>query len=154
MKKISILLMVIASLTLVAGAWFFTINGGFSISVQSLPGYSSIDLDIPILSVNTTSGSDSDSGFTSFIINRDMTLNVSITETFQDDSGGECAGGLSDCEISYWLYNGTEDTLISDGMSVFIKAMPTSRNLTAEINCIAYSCPQSRNIQIRLTEVE
>lgn len=154
MKKIFILAIIsITMITFVTAAWLFSINAGFSVTVESLPGYTSIDLDIPVLSVNTTYGADSVSGGTKFILNKDMTLNVSIIETYQDNSGGQCFGGQDDCTLEYFVENEGSLVQITDNQQVHLIAKKSSRELNATLSCNAYSCPQAISVEIILTEV-
>ncbi len=152
-KKFILMLVLIGMITFVAAAWLFSINAGFSVTVESLPGYTSIDLDIPVLSVNTTHGDDSVSGGTAFILNKDMTLNISIVETYQDNSGGQCFGGEDDCVLKYFVENEGSLIEIIDKQQISLTAKSSSRELNATLYCQAYSCPQSISIEIILTEV-
>ena len=140
---------------IVAGAWLFSINGGFTMVVDSLPGYASINLDIPLLTVNTTSSRDSDEGRIEFLLNKDMNMSVSIEEIYQDLSGGLCLDIQNDCVTTYKVDNKPDvDAVLIDGEYVFLNALSQPRNLTLELTCQAYSCPQSRTANIILTEVK
>ena len=154
-KKNLIWMIPIFSLVIVSAAWLFSVSGGFEFVVESLPGYASIDLAIPVLSVNTTDGIDNDMQSISFLINKDMTMSVTISEIYQDNSGGECLGGESDCEIRYYIENQTgvlEE--IFDGRNVNLTAIRGLRTLNTTMECQAYSCPQSRSVTIDLVEVK
>ena len=154
-KKLLMGLVVLGCMGLVTAAWLFTISGGFTAVVESLPGYANLDLDITSLSVNTTEGSDSASVETTFLLNKDMTLNVRIIETIQDNSGGECLEYENDCEMYYEVEDRPDHFIrINDSNVIDLVAMPYPRNLTATLNCEAYSCPQSRSAEITLTQIQ
>ena len=155
MDKRKILIILGINLFLVGGvtaAWLFTISTGFDMDVVSLPGYSKINLDIPRLSVNTTEGPDTDTAYVNFTINKDTLLNITIKETYQDNSGGECIGGKTDCETHYYITNNGYQLEINDSSQVRVDADRNPRSLIAEMNCVAYACPQSRVIDIDLVE--
>ncbi len=146
--------MFLIMVSFVTAAWFFVIQANINTNVVSIPGYASLLIEIPQLNVNTTNGPDSVSVVSSFIVNKDITLNTSIVETYQDNSGGECNGGEDDCIIEYMIQNTlTEYTEIINNEVVFLEAINRERNITVTMSCVAYSCPQSRNIDIILTEV-
>lgn len=152
-RKYTILLTIILSVGIVAGAWLFSVTGGFSFIVNSLPGYATLNINIPTLEVNTTSQADNDTKTTTFLINKNMIMNVSISELFQDNSGGECLGGINDCEIHYYLENEEFSAIeIFDKQNVSLIAMALPRQLNATMVCQAYSCPQARTVEIILTE--
>lgn len=152
-KTFAFMLVGIFMFGFVTAAWLFTINGGFTAVVESLPGYAELDLDINSLSVDTTNGSDSAWSGTQFILNKDMTLSVGIVETFQDNSGGECLGGEDDCTMIYYVEESGELVEIVDKQVINLTAEPLKRSLNASLSCEAYSCPQSRSAEITLTEV-
>lgn len=152
-KKTLLWLLAILCIGLVTSAWLFSVSGGFNMIVESIPGYTTIDLDIPTLEVNTTEGSDSDSQSTSFLINKDMIMNVTIEEIYQDNSGGECLGGEDDCVLTYHLQLSRDVySEIHDGDSVSIESYNALRYLNATMECQAYSCPQARSINVDLVE--
>lgn len=152
-KKKLLWIFAILGVGLVTAAWLFSVSGGFNMIVESIPGYATIDLDIPTLEVNTTEGADSISQSVTFLINKDMNMNVSIEEIYQDNSGGECLGGIDDCILTYHLQLTTAvHSEIHDGDSVFIEKLNTLRYLNATMECQAYSCPQSRSVSVDLVE--
>lgn len=140
-------------IVLVSAAWLFTVEGGFSMVVESIPGYTSIALDAKSFSVNTTGSASTNQETLSFILNKDMKLYVEIIETFQDNSGGTCFNGTNDCTLVYQIYNDSSYHVIEHGKVIGLSAMPYERNITAILSCVAYSCPQSITSEITLTEV-
>jgi len=155
MKKVWIFLIVGVFLVgLGTAAWIFSIDTGFNFNIISLPGYAKLDIDMPSLSVNTTEGIGIDTAYTTFLVNKDMTMSVSITEEFQDDSGGECIDGENDCLVTYYIEDELNSFIeIEDEDSIDFTAMSVQRKLNATLSCEAYSCPQSRSVDIKLTEV-
>ena len=153
-KKLLTLLIVFGSVSLVAGAWLFTITGGFTAVVESIPGHAKLDLDIPSLSVNTTQGADVASAGTSFLLNKDMILSVAIIETIQDNSAGECLDYETDCIMNYTLENNGMKVPIKDKDTINITAQAFPRALNATLSCEAYSCPQSRSAEITFTQIQ
>lgn len=155
-KKFVWIFVLIGITTFATAAWFFAIQVNINATVISIPGYATLAVNIPSLSVNTTDEADSSITFAQVLINKDIILNVSIVELYQDDSGGQCDGGLRDCTMRYMIQNNNSNDYMEliDEQSISLHAMNIRRNITVEMSCDAYSCPQSRSTEIILTEIQ
>jgi len=152
-KKVLIGLLILGVPALALAAWLFVINADVVGEAISLPGYATLALNIPALNVNTTQGADSTTEYVNFTVNRNANFSVIITETYQDNSGGECEGGQGDCTMIYSINNESGVIYeIHNGDNVILEASRDPRRLTATMSCIAYSCPQTRTADITLTE--
>ena len=153
-KILSFLLVGILSIVCVSAYWMFFIEGSTVATVGDLSGYNSIELSIPNLNVNTSNGSASDIVYSNnFILNRNVTMNVSIDEQFTDSSGGNCSNGENDCTLTYKIVNSTGSYAeITNGSNIYLQESIYNKNVSVEMECVAYSCPQTRNITVTLIE--
>lgn len=154
-KKYLFGLLFIMALGLVSAAWLFSIDGSTTVGVAGLGGYHVMSISIPQIDINTSEGADITTVYSEgFVINRDMNMNVTIDETFQDDSGGNCTDGINDCTTQYMIIN---DSLghseIFDGEVIGLQASSSDKNISIEVSCMAYSCPQTKGIDISLVEI-
>lgn len=150
-KKFMWIFVGIFFLTLVTAAWALSIEGSTTAYVTGNPN-TLISLTIPTINVDTTNGANSTIVYSdNFVIYKDTTFNVTINETFTDTSNGSCTGGESDCSLVYKIIN-TSSTYaqIYDGLSVYLDGSPQDKNVSIEMICEAYSCPQERSIDINL----
>lgn len=140
-------------LSLVAAAWAISIEGSTTAYVT---GNSStlMSLTIPPINVDTTNGANSTIVYSdNFVVSATTLFNVTINETFTDTSNGSCSGGESDCSLVYMVVNNVSTyTPIVDGGSVYIYGSSQNKNISIEMTCVAYSCPQERSIDILLNE--
>ncbi len=157
-KKIVIVLSIIGLLTFVTAAWYFSITGDLDATVNSVGGYYSVNLILPEITLNTTEGPDSQNSSADFVYNKEGNFSVSITETFVDQSAGECSGGQGDCTIDVWIIYFLTDTLyeqeiINHGDYIYFPENSNTKTMIAELRCEAYSCPQTRTVRVNLEEI-
>lgn len=141
-------------LSLVTAAWFLSIEGNTTAYVTGNPN-TLISLTIPAININTTDGNDSTIVYSdNFIISATTLFNVSINETFTDTSNGSCTGGETDCSLTYMVITSSSVyTEIIDGYPVYLNGSSQDKNVSIEMTCVAYSCPQERSIDVNLTEI-
>lgn len=141
-------------LSLVTAAWALSIEGSTTAYVTGDPN-TLISLTIPTININTTEGNDSEIVYSdNFVIYKNLNFNVSINETFTDTSNGSCTGGQSDCSLVYMItVNYSTYVPIFDGLPVNLEGSPLDKNISIEMTCEAYSCPQERLIDIVLSEI-
>jgi len=152
-KKLTIVL-VIACMSLVAAAWYFQVTGTSITEVISPPGYRNVALEFAPMSLDVSNASACKMSTEYFTINKDITLNVTIKDMVQDDSGGECLDYVKDCTTIYEIdLNHSASKEIRDGESIDIQAMSFPRTINKTMCCEAYSCPQTRTSTITLTQV-
>lgn len=153
-KKFMWIFVGIFFLTLVTAAWALSIEGSTTAYVTGNPN-TLISLTIPSINIDTTNGSDSMIVYSdNFIVSATTLFNVSINETFIDTSNGSCSGGESDCGIVYMIINSSSTyTQILDGSSVYLYGSSQDKNISIEMTCVAYSCPQNRSMDIVLSEI-
>ena len=154
MKKLLLIITVMLSLSLIAGAWIFIIQGDLEMVVNSLRGTESVIINFPSIEMNTTNATDVGYSYFDFIYNKEGTFYVSIIETFIDNSEGECLDGEDDCEVNYYLNKGEGYvTELINNRTVNVSYNTNVKRIEANMTCIAYSCPQTRNIRISLEEI-
>ncbi len=153
-KKFVWIFVSLCMVTLVAGAWAISIGGSTTAYVTGSPN-TLISLTIPSINVNTTNGANSTLVYSdNFVISATTLFNVTINETFIDTSNGSCSGGESDCNLVYMIINSSSTyTQIIDEYSVYLNGSSQDKNISIEMTCVAYSCPQERTIDINLTEI-
>lgn len=153
-KKVMLIFCTIFFVGVVSAAWFLTIDANVSATVFSNPEYADLSISVPDLNVNTTMGNDTVTVYSDhFQINSDITINTTIYESFQDLSNGTCSGGQSDCYLTYGIYSSTEDySELVSGQLLNITASDVQRNISVTMFCEAYSCPQSRDINISINQ--
>lgn len=152
--KISLIIFaVILCSGLIVGAWYFIIGGSVKANIASIGSYKEATLTFEDMNLNTTTGSDKKSSMITFAYNREGIFNTKITETIADLSNGECIGGDKDCNTTYWLYDGVRTLEIKDGQNITIPSNSNLKYLSANLSCIAYSCPQTRDIIIKLNQI-
>jgi len=152
-KPILAIIIGIMIIGLVAGAWYFIFSTGVSIRIDSLGSQRDVILNIPNINLNTSTNSDKNSGSTEFVFNKAGTFKVYITDTFGDLSAGQCLNGTDDCIINYSLYDGFMTKIIIDKQIINITANNNMKSINANISCVAYSCPQTRDILIKLEQL-
>ena len=140
-------------LGLISAAWYFIFTSGLSIRIDSLGTQKDVILYIPNMNLNTTNSSASNGAITSFVFNKAGSFLVSITETFGDLSGGQCINGTDDCLITYAFGDGNSTRLINNNQIISIPANTNVKTIASNISCVAYSCPQTRDIIIKLNQV-
>lgn len=153
-KKFMFVFVGIFLMTLIGAAWALTIEGSTTAYVTGSPN-TLISLTIPTININTTEGNDSMIVYSdNFVIYKDLNFNVSINETFTDTSNGSCTGGETDCSLVYMIkVNSSTYVPIYDGLPVNLEGSPLDKNISIEMTCEAYSCPQERSIDIILSEI-
>lgn len=152
-KQYSIILIVILSLALVASAWFFIIGGNAKINIASLGSYREAILNFEDMNLNTSEYNDYANTSLRFVYNREGLFRVDIIETIADLSNGECVNGENDCITRYSLFDGVSSKNINDTLEIFIPANNYEKRISVNISCIAYSCPQTRDISVRLYQI-
>ena len=153
-KKTWMTVGIVLMLGLVTAAWYFQITGTSIAEIISPAGYRNIALDFEPVTLDVSNQSSCQMSNEFITINKNMTLSVSILETIQDDSAGECLDYETDCETVYLFQTKYgEDVEIKDGNSVNITAMASPRYINKTICCEAYSCPTTRTTTITLTQV-
>ena len=154
MSKKMLVFVLIGCMSLVAAAWYFQVTGTSISEVLSPPGYRNVALEFEPMTLDVSNGSKCNVQYDYITINKDMLLNVTIKETIQDDSGGECLDYVNDCYTVYKIQNATNtNTTIVDKGTVNLVAMPNARPVIKEMCCEAYSCPQTRTSTLTLTQV-
>jgi hypothetical protein len=151
-KIFIIVLIGIICVGLVSAAWFFVFSNSLSIQVNSLGTLKEVTLSIPSINLNTTNSSAKGGSSSQFMFNKAGSFKVDILETVGDLSGGQCLNGTGDCLISYNLYDGNSLRQVEDKQIVTIPANTEPKVIYANISCVAYSCPQTRDVQIKLTQ--
>ena len=155
MNKILLgILIAVGCITLVSAAWYFIFTSGLSIRVDSLGSQKDVILNIPSINLNTSESSAKGGGITTFSFNKAGTFQVSITETIGDLSGGQCLNNTGDCSVTYSLDDGTfSERSIYNGQTLNISANSNVKRIVANISCVAYSCPQTRDVVIKLNQL-
>lgn len=153
MKILLFLLIGMLCFNLVTAAWFFIFQTSVSMKIDSIGSQKDVTLSIPNININTTNSSASGGGMTTFAFNKAGTFNISIIETFGDLSGGQCTNGATDCIISYSLYDGSSTRNITNNQQINITANSNIKQISANLSCVAYSCPQTRDIVIKLNQI-
>ena len=138
---------------LVAGAWYFIFSTGVSVRIESIGSQKDVQLSIPSINLNTTNGADKGGASTSFVFNKEGRFKIDILETIGDLSGGQCMNASSDCNVTYWLSDGLVVKSIFNGINLDIPANQNLKVIMANLSCVAYSCPQTRDINIKLTQM-
>ena len=151
-KIFGIVLIGIICVGIASAAWFFVFSNSLSIRIDSLGSLKEVTLSIPNLNLNTSSSSASNVSASQFMFNKAGTFKVDILETLGDLSGGQCMNATADCLILYTLNDGNTLRSISDKQTIDIPANSYPKTIYANISCVAYSCPQTRDIQIKLTQ--
>lgn len=153
MKKIWAFLIVgILCAGIVTSAWYFIFSSGLSVRIDSLGSQKDVTLSIPSINLNTSNSSDKGGASTSFMFNKAGTFIVDIIETQGDLSGGQCLDGDNDCQIVYTLWDGNSNRNITNKQNISLPANNYPKSIIANISCVAYSCPQTRDILIKLTQ--
>lgn len=154
-KFVLILMMILCIAGLVAGAWYFIIQGNMTAYVYSIGGVNNINIPFPTISLNTTNSSDRAFVNITFVYNKAGNFTVEILETYIDNSAGECTEGAGDCIVSYTFRDGI--TLppyeIYNGQQITIPFNNNPKVIIANMSCVAYACPQTKDLTIKLREV-
>lgn len=154
MSKKLLVFLLIGFIAFGAAAWYFQVTGTSISEILSPPGYRNIALDFAPMTLDVSNGSMCDTQTDTIVINKDMTLNVTIKETIQDDSAGECLDYVNDCTTTYVIENSSRlYNTITDKQVFNIKAIGGERYINKTMCCEAYSCPQTRTSTITLTQV-
>jgi cytoskeletal protein RodZ len=155
MKKLMLgVLIGLLVISLVSAAWYFIFSTGVSIRIDSLGSQKDVTLSIPSINLNTTENSAKGSGQTTFAFNKAGTFMVDIIQTFGDLSSGQCLNGTNDCILNYSFDDGTYVVRpIIDKQIINITANSNLKYIYANISCVAYSCPQTRDIIIKLNQL-
>lgn len=137
----------------VAAAWYFVIQGGVRVNVASIGSYKDVILTLPNINLNTTNSSDKGNTSSCFAYNRAGTFQIDITETVGDLSGGTCTNGASDCTTIYTFQYGSGYTVLTNKMNVTIPENTYQKCVNVNMTCVPYSCPQTRDIVFKMTQI-
>jgi hypothetical protein len=141
-------------ISLVSAAWYFAYTSGFSVRIDSFGSQKDVILNMPDISINTSQGSSKGNGQTSFAFNKAGSFKVDITETFGDLSAGQCLNGTNDCVVDYSFDDGSSVIKsLNDKQIITLNYSSNLRTIYANITCVAYSCPQTRDIIIKLNQL-
>lgn len=141
-------------LTLATAAWYFIIGGNLIVEVTSIGDTQQLIIPFNNILLNTTNDSAIGESSINFVYNREGNFNVSITKTFGDLSGGECSNGVDDCTFEAIITDGINPHyVIDDGDIIIIPLNYNRKYINATLECVAYSCPQTLDVSIRLVEV-
>ena len=153
-KKFIWLFVGIFLVALVADALIISIDGSITDTVMG--SNASIVLSISARNIDTSERDNSSTVYSNnFVVNKNVTMNVTINETFTDNSNGSCSGGQADCSVVYKIINDSISGIyaeIVNGSPITFAGSSLDKNVSIEMTCVAYSCPQNRSIEIYLIE--
>lgn len=154
-KKIFLVFLVTAlCISIAAASWYFIFNGTIKVNVASIGSYKEAILNFNDMNLNTTAGSGFANTSMTFVYNRAGTFRADIIETTADLSNGECLNGKDDCTVEYFLFDGINGSYrFYDKQNLTLPNNPYLKKISVNMTCVAYSCPQTRDISVKLTQV-